>query len=95
MSSLGELALFVVLTAFFVTSCSDDKPVSYSIEGPTPVSLPLIDLENIDSDGLVLVNSKGKKAVVGTSDVSAKTLERPQMGVNFGYDFYIGRHEVI
>ena len=95
MNSLGELALFVVLTAFFVTSCSDDKPASYSIEEPSPVSLPLIDLENIDSDGLVLVNSKGKKAVVGTSDVSAKTLERPQMGVNFGYDFYIGRHEVI
>ena len=85
MKSLGGFTLFLVLTAFFTVSCTD---------GESPVESVLVIAPDEGSE-MVLVKASGKKGYVGTSETSAKTLERPQMGIEFTYDFYIGRHEVI
>ena len=58
-----------------------------------PVST--LDLGEIGAEGMVYVKASGEKTFLGTRDVLAKSLERPQMNVDFTYDFYIGRHEVI
>ena len=75
------------LMALVATSCSDDN---HSV-----ATSPLIGTDEGIIEGMVLIQASGKKTVIGTNDVSAKTLERPQMGVTFSYDFYIGRHEVV
>ncbi len=85
MNCLGKFDLFLFLTFFFVTSCSEEG---------SPVGSPLL-MDSVENDGMLLVKATGKKAFVGTTVSSAKTLERPQMDVKFTYDFHIGRHEVI
>ena len=80
--------LFVVSVSLNLISCSDS-------DSNAAISSPDSELGDDIIEGMVYVQAKGKKATLGTSDSSAKTLERPQMGVNFTYDFYMGRHEVL
>ncbi len=47
-----------------------------------------------DLEDFVLVHSKGKYAILGSKDQNASPKERPQMKVEFSYDYSIGRHEV-
>lgn len=77
----------LILIAFFAISCSDDDNSVVPVSNYT--------LEEVNIEGMVLVNANGKQSSVGTSDIVAKMLERPRMGVEFTYDFYMGRHEVV
>ncbi len=45
-------------------------------------------------EGFVLVKSSGQSVLLGTNSSSAPLKERPQMKVDFTYDYYIGDHEV-
>lgn len=49
---------------------------------------------DFEESPLVKIYSKGKTVTLGTTDSLAKADERPQMKVNFDYDFSIGRNEV-
>ena len=95
-----ELTAFLLFFCMMgVVSCTEPNhysdvcsvPNDYSdILGMTPA-----DVESGIIEGMLHVKSTGKKTLVGTNDVSAKALERPQMKVEFTYDFDLGRHEVI
>lgn len=60
-----------------------------------PVASAFIDID-YDSTfvDMLRVSSAGKYVFLGTNDANAKADERPQMRVNFDYDFSIGQHEV-
>jgi formylglycine-generating enzyme required for sulfatase activity len=88
MEKIIRILMLSFLTIAVATSCSDD-----SHSGDNNSVAPEQDELNVD--GFVYVQAKGKKTTLGTDDVSAKTLERPKMTAEFTYDFYIGRHEVI
>jgi uncharacterized protein (TIGR02171 family) len=45
-------------------------------------------------EGFIYIRSKGKTTVLGTTSKKAKVDEQPAMKVVFGYDFYVGVHEV-
>lgn len=45
-------------------------------------------------EGFIYIHSKGKTTVLGTTSKTAKIDEQPAMNVVFGYDFYVGVHEV-
>ena len=78
--------LAFVLVIFFVTACTD----VFSEYGT------LIEPENEGlAESMFLVQAKGQEVVLGTYDVTAKMVERPQMKVTFTYDFFMDGHEVI
>lgn len=55
---------------------------------------PLSDVKNEVIEGFVLVKASGQSTTLGTKKSSAPLKERPQMNVDFTYDYYIGDHEV-
>ncbi len=69
-------------------SCSNSERVA-----STPTTL---DIEIPDDSlwGMLLVRASGSAVKLGTVDALAKLNERPQMTVEFSYDFLIGRTEV-
>jgi len=81
---------FVLLCvfAFLMTSCSDD---SSSSSASTQDGI----LGNDRIPGMVHVLANGKSVVLGTNEPTAKVDERPQMRVDFTYDYSISRHEVL
>ena len=78
-----------LLLAFLLASCFSDD----SSSGSSPSSDVVFDKDRVA--GMVRVFSSGKSVVLGTSEPTAKVDERPQMRVDFTYDFSISRHEVI
>lgn len=77
-----------LLLAFLMASCSSDESNSASPNQK----------ETIEADrfpGMVHVLASGRSTVLGTNETTAKVDERPQMVVNFTYDYSISRHEVI
>lgn len=86
MTMIIRFLLGFILVFLGPISCSDDgASVSHAQNFLLEESI----------DGMVLVNAKGMGTVVGTDEKQAKMTERPQMGVSFTYDFYMGSHEVI
>ena len=82
------MRLFFVLTfALLLLGCSNSEGVSSSGNF-------VVDTVKDSRTGMVRVNAKNAIVVLGTTDASAKTSERPQMKVNVDYPFSIGRHEV-
>jgi len=49
---------------------------------------------NPELDGFVLIRSAGKSTLLGTNASASTVQERPEMKVEFDYDFSIGKHEV-
>lgn len=47
-----------------------------------------------EHEGMVLISAKGNNVFLGTNDDSAPVKERPQMRVQFTYDYSIGKNEV-
>lgn len=92
MEKIIQILLLSFWATFMAVSCADENPSIYSL-GKTSTSM--LEPEEGLVGGLVYVHATGKKTFLGTNIQSAKMLERPQMGVEFTYDFYIGRHEVI
>ena len=92
MEKIHKIALLLFLCVWGAVSCSEEHPFSSAFM-EKPVST--LDLGEIGAEGMVYVKASGEKTFLGTRDVLAKSLERPQMNVDFTYDFYIGRHEVI
>ena len=78
--------ILLLLGALGALSCSDDSGGNNSVA-------PVIGEGRFE--GMLFVEATGKKTTLGTNDVSAKTLERPKMDVEFSYDFYMDRHEVV
>ena len=71
MEKIIRILMLSFLTIAVATSCSDD-----SHSGDNNSVAPEQDELNVD--GFVYVQAKGKKTTLGTDDVSAKTLERPK-----------------
>ena len=77
------------LLAFLLASCFFDETSSGSPSGTDTV------FEKDRVPGMVRVFSSGKSTILGTNEPTAKVDERPQMRVDFTYDYAISRHEVI
>lgn len=80
---------FLILVAL-LCSCSDDSSMADSIVVP---DINGVDY-SVDIPGFVKVYSNGKSVKLGSDDVAYKANERPQMRVDFSYDFSIGDHEI-
>lgn len=87
----------------FLTACGDDKSSSsngeelYSSSALTEdtKSSSSRELDSVEMiPGFAFVESQGKSVKLGTFNENAKAIERPQMQVDFSYDFYLGVHEV-
>lgn len=88
MYKIQHFVLLLLLAAMGSVSCSDGD---HSDRGKTIA--PIID--NGTFEGMLYVQAMGKKTSLGTNETSAKMLERPKMEVEFSYDYYMDRHEVI
>lgn len=82
-----HIALFSLSLGVFPYLCSCDSPSGNSYD-------PTIFDEDETHEGLVKVNALGRSVTLGTKESSANIKERPQMKVEFDYDFSIGKHEV-
>ena len=81
------LKYLIASLIILLTSCSDSDGVSSSsrLEASiTADSLP----------DMVRVNARKATVLLGTNDVLAKAMERPQMKVSLDYSFSLGKHEV-
>ena len=76
----------LVLLALLGIGCTEDNPSE---------SYFLVHEDESIAEGMFKIKAHGKGVVLGTSDASAKMVERPQMNVSFSYDFFMGGHEVI
>ena len=77
-----------LLFAFLLWGCSNSEDV------PSPET-PHAEYSLLDSlPGMVHIVSTDSSVVIGTNDSLAKQNERPQMTVEFDYDFAISRNEV-
>jgi len=88
MGSFYRFILWPLLVAMGVVSCSDDC----HSDGRNAVA-PIIGEGAFE--GMLYVQATGRKTSLGTNDILAKMLERPKMDVEFSYDFYMDRHEVV
>lgn len=87
MEKINQILLLFFLTALGAISCSDEH------SGGSNSLMPVMGEGKFE--GMLFVGATGKKSSLGTNDISAKMLERPKMNVEFSYDFYMDRHEVI
>lgn len=76
----------VYVGCLLMASACDSGSDAYVIASP-------VDVEESSIEGMVFVRAAGAFAFLGT-ERKAKAIERPQMRVNFDYDFSIGRTEV-
>ena len=81
---------FALLLAVLLWGCSNSENVPSSENSHAETVLTLLD----SLPGMVHIVSTDSSVVIGTNDTLAKQNERPQMTVEFGYDFAISRHEV-
>ena len=84
MKTLKRLFCFLWVALLAISCSNEDNSIGSNLV-----------YENAESEGMILVHADGKSTTVGTSNARAKMTERPQMGVSFSYDFYLGKHEVI
>ena len=88
-TSLG-FSLLALFSLFLVNACTDENtPYPFN---ESANSLPLSSVDILE--GFVKVQSLGMSTTLGTDKLGVRTSETPEMKVTFGYDFYIGAHEV-
>ena len=85
MKKVCQIFSLFLLIALGCVSCSDDSRGN----SVAPV------MGEGAFEGMLYVQATGGRAMLGTDDAFAKMLERPIMNVEFSYDFYMDRHEVI
>lgn len=83
--------LLISLFALFWSGCSNSA--SYG-DGTDDDESRFIRSERDTLEGMRRIYAAGNSVMLGTNDVSAKSNERPAMGVEFLYDFSIARAEV-
>ena len=83
------MKLFFALIAFLICACSNSEWTSV----PQPSS-PVSCL-NDSLSGMIHVDAKGSKILLGTDSENARANERPQMQVKFDYAFSLALHEVV
>ena len=79
--------LFVLLLLLGLVACSNSGTGS-----PQGVSETNIKPDTLS--GMKLISATNSAVVLGTDNAQARNNERPEMKAKFGYDFFIGRHEV-
>jgi len=81
--------VFTLVTAvamLFLVACSGESTNGFAWD---------VDCSNVDlKDDFIYINSAGKSVVLGTTLKSAKSNERPEMGVAFDYSFLLGKNEI-
>ena len=85
MGKIYQILLLPLLVAMGCVSCSDDS------RGNSVAPI----IGEGAYEGMLYVRATGRKTSLGTNDIWAKMLERPKMDVEFSYDFYMDRHEVV
>lgn len=83
-TTLASLIFLVACTSPNSSNGSDNKEKDNAIEVEADPNL----------DGFILVHSKGKHTLLGTNLKEAAPKERPQMKVEFSYDYSLERNEV-
>lgn len=83
------MKLFFVLFALLVYSCSNSEWTS-APQSSSPVACFEDSLL-----GMIHVDAKGIKILLGTDSEKARANERPQMQVKFDYAFSLAQHEVV
>lgn len=81
--------IFIAFSILLLEACSN----SISVEDSA--SPPVNFLEDSTFHDMLMISSMGKSVFLGTNDANAKVDERPQMRVDFDYDFSMDRHEVM
>ena len=81
--------LFYVLIGILFIACSNSEWTS------VPQSSLSVDCHEDSLSGMLLVDAKAAKIVLGTDSEKARANERPQMQVKFDYAFSLARHEVV
>lgn len=84
---IKQLTLLSLSLGVFPLLCSCDSPSGNSYD-------PTMFDEDPSQEGLIKVNAIGRSVTLGTKRSSANIKERPEMKVEFTYDFSIGKHEV-
>ncbi len=87
MKKIDQVVLLLILAAMGMISCSDDHSGGGNSFAPV--------LGEGAFEGMLYIQASGKKTSLGSNDESAKVIERPKMNVEFSYDFYMDRHEVV
>lgn len=80
-------------TLAMALSCSNSTAESYPIEPPVSDDTGIAEVDSKHA-GMIKIHATGHSVTLGTSDKLATSRERPQMKVNFTYDFSIGKHEI-
>ncbi len=86
MGKIYQIVLLPILVFMGCVSCSDDDSRGNAL---APV------FGEGAFEGMLYIQATGRKTSLGTDDIWAKMLERPKMDVEFSYDFYMDRHEVV
>lgn len=85
-----KIFLFTLLGLFFA-GCLESSPntTSEKVDDPTYSN-------NTDPtlEGMMFIFAENSETILGTQDSTARASERPQMKVDFDYNFSIGKHEV-
>lgn len=96
MKPSGYLIGFV--GALLFCSCSNSENTPYASSNEAPLSSPSNSSADFPADtdlpGMVKIEANGKSVKLGTTKETAPSNEKPSMTVTFGYDFFIGNHEV-
>ena len=79
--------IFALLVCILIIACSNYERIGSSDD-------ELVVFAEDSLSAMVRVQSTGLVAILGTENVEAKANERPEMSVNFDYDFSMGSHEV-
>lgn len=88
-----KIILALMLAAFLV-ACSDDSSDNTEDRACTVFGICSSSSQFVIDSNFVKVAAAGQSAVLGTDLENATINDRPQMTVNFTYDYYIGKHEV-
>ncbi|WP_407456294.1 TIGR02171 family lipoprotein [Fibrobacter sp.] len=82
-----RLVIFVLICIFFV-ACSNSEDLSFLQQGTS------VEISEDSLSGMLRIMATGATAILGTNAEEARANERPEMQVNFDYDFSLGEHEV-
>lgn len=86
MGKIYQIVLLLFLMAMGCVSCSDDDSRGNAF---APV------LGEGAFEGMLYIRATGRNTSLGSNNLWTKMQERPKMDVEFSYDFYMDRHEVI
>lgn len=91
--NIVAVALLVLFGSFGVSCSNTDDALSGQYRTEIYDASEFFERDSVE--GMVRVNASGAYVILGTDDLGARMVERPQMKVTFTYGFSMGRHEVL